>query len=56
MYIGYCVQFLHQCQLSVSLPLTYSTIQITLFVAIIITIDFLGRATCEFLQSKEVNG
>ena len=26
-YIGYCVQFLHQCHLSKSLPLTYSTIQ-----------------------------
>ena len=25
-YIGYCVQFLHQCHLSKSLPLTYSTI------------------------------
>ena len=26
-YIGYCVQFLHQCQLSKSLPLMYSTIR-----------------------------
>ena len=26
-YIGYCVQFLHQCHLSKSLPLIYSTIQ-----------------------------
>ncbi len=26
MYIGYCVQFLHQCHRSCSLPLTYSTI------------------------------
>jgi len=26
MYMGYCVQFLHQCHLSIWLPLTYSTI------------------------------
>jgi hypothetical protein len=26
MYMGYCVQFLHQCHLSGGAPLTYSTI------------------------------
>ena len=34
-YIGYCVQFLHQCHLSIWLPLIYSTIPITQFLGLI---------------------
>jgi len=34
MYMGYCVQFSHQCHLSILLPLTYSTISFSPFVSL----------------------